>query len=135
MQIHLLHTVSLKVSDSNNPSVFDVSNAQFTISAPTIVITTPNGGETFQSGFTPNIQFQTLGVDSVFIEYSIDGGSNFITVINTFNVWDANNHFQWVVPNTPSNNCLVRIKDVAMGLVTDVSDFTFAIALEDYLHV
>ncbi|HRG59539.1 MAG TPA: PKD domain-containing protein [Bacteroidia bacterium] len=117
----------VKVEDSSNPSVFDISNAQFTISAPTISISAPNGGETFQSGNTPYIQFDVLGVDSVFIEYSIDGGTNWTTIVSAFNVWDGYNYYQWLVPNTPSNNCLVRIKDLATGLISDVSDFTFAI--------
>lgn len=117
----------VKVSDSNNPSNFDISNAEFTISAPTITINSPNGGETYQSGNTPYIWFDVLGVDSVFIEYSINGGSNWVTVSSAYNVWDGTNYFTWLVPNTPSNNCLIRIKDITNAAIIDESDFTFAI--------
>jgi photosystem II stability/assembly factor-like uncharacterized protein len=117
----------VRVTDANNPSVFDISDAQFTIASPSILISTPNGGETFQSGNTPYVQFDVLGVDSVSIEYSIDGGTNWLVVSNAFNVWDGYNYFQWLVPNTPSNNCLIRINDVTNNTITDVSDFTFTI--------
>lgn len=116
-----------KVSNSNDLSVFDINDAPFTISAPTIAVVYPNGGETFQSGDTYYMQFETVGVDSVKIEYSIDGGANWVVETNAVNTNDGNNYYLWLVPNAPSTNCLVRMKDVATGLIVDESDFPFAI--------
>lgn len=117
----------VKVSNSNDLSIFDISDVRFTIGSPTIEITDPNGGETFQSGNTTYMQFECLGVDSVKIEYSIDGGNNWLVENSSFNAFDGINYYLWLVPNSPSNNCLIRISDVSDGLIVDQSDFPFAI--------
>jgi photosystem II stability/assembly factor-like uncharacterized protein len=117
----------VKVSNSNDLSVFDISDARFTISSPSITIDYPNGGETFQSGNTYYLQYQAIGVDSAKLEYSINGGATWATIINSFNTYDGNNYYQWLIPNSPSNDCLIRVSDVATGLIVDQSDFPFAI--------
>jgi photosystem II stability/assembly factor-like uncharacterized protein len=117
----------VKVSNSNDLSIFDISDSEFTIAAPSLTIIAPNGGETYESGNTYYLQFEDLGVDSVMIEYSTDGGINWNLISSSFNAYDGNNFYTWLVPNSPSNNCLLRIKDVLNGVITDVSDFPFAI--------
>jgi hypothetical protein len=117
----------VRVRNSNSQSVFDVSDARFTIGAPSIEISYPNGGETLESGHTYYMQFNSLGVDSTVIEYSINGGVNWLNVESSFTTFNGNNYYIWIVPNNPSNNCFVRVKDVLTGNIIDQSDFPFTI--------
>jgi len=92
---------------------------------PSIDITSPNGGETWQVGSTQNISWtsnETSG--NVRIEYSIDSGSSWTDVIN--NTPDDGSYY-WTVQNNPSTTCLVRISDTD-GSPTDQSNEVFTIA-------
>jgi len=117
----------VKVSNANDLLVYDISDSRFTIATPTLTMDYPNGGETFESGNTYYLQYHAIGVDSVKIEYSINGGSAWTTIENSYNTYDGNNYYLWLTPNTPSSNCLIRITDVSSGSVIDESDFPFAI--------
>lgn len=117
----------VKVSNANDLSVYDINALEFNIVAPSLTVNYPNGGETFQSGNTYYLQYQAYGIDSVAIEYSINGGSNWLAIDNGISSFDGNNYYNWLVPNTPANNCLIRVKDVATGLVIDQSNFSFSI--------
>ncbi|MFN4812772.1 MAG: T9SS type A sorting domain-containing protein [Bacteroidota bacterium] len=117
----------VRVSNTNDLSVFDINQAPFTITAPYITVVYPNGGETFQSGYDYFIEFDAVGVDSAMIEYSINGGTTWTPIISSYAIGSVTNYYQWVVPNTPSNNCLLRIKDTQTGAIIDQSDFSFAI--------
>lgn len=117
----------VKVSNSNDLSVFDVNDERFTIAAPSLQMNYPNGGETFQSATTFYVQFQALGVDSVMIEFTTNGGATWSTVASSVNANDGNNYYPWLVPNTPSNDCYFRVTDVLTGTIVDQSDFPFTI--------
>ena len=60
---------------------------------------------------------------NVNIEYSTDGGSTWQTVIT--NTLDSGS-YPWLIPTTPSSNCVVKICDAAMNGCCDVSG-TFTI--------
>lgn len=117
----------IKVSNSNDLSVYGINDQPFSISSPTLTLLSPNGGETLQSGNMFYLSYDIFGIDSVEIDYSIDGGNSWISIGTHVYTYDGVNYFSWVVPNTPSNNCLLRVTDEATGLITDVSDFPFAI--------
>jgi hypothetical protein len=97
---------------------------------PDVTITAPNGGEQWRIGSSHTITWtNTGGVDAVdSLWYSADGGANwsFITGLD-----GPTNFHPWSVPNTPSTNCLVRVKaDNAGGWDDDTSD-PFTIAHDD----
>ena len=123
-------TCLVKVSEYNNPSVFDISDAVFTI-APALTIITPNGNNMFEEWRVctqTSIQWFSGGTSNSFkIEYSTNGGSSWNSITNNF-ISSGNNHsYEWSMPNTPSQNCLVRVTDNANSLKTDVSDAVFTI--------
>jgi Leucine-rich repeat (LRR) protein len=115
----------IRISDTDGYP-YDTSNAVFTISpAPFIMITSPNGGEDWQVGSNYDITWtsvKTLGF--VKIEYSTNNGSDWSDVTT---ITSDDGTYPWTVPDTPSENCLVRISDMD-GDPSDVSDGTFVIS-------
>jgi hypothetical protein len=108
-------------------SVFDDS-ATFSIvddGVARIFVTSPNGGENLVVGTSYDITWITTGtVGDVKIEYSIDSGSTWTTIIaGTTN----NGTYAWTVPNAVTSECLVRISEATDNDPTDTSDATFSI--------
>jgi len=117
------------VSESDE-EVSDVSDGVFSIvlpTVPTITVETPNGGEFLYVGYPYNITWTTTGeegeIEEVFIEYSSNGGNSWQTVSASA---DNDGHFEWIVPDDPSDSCLVRIRDTD-GSPVDVSNAVFTI--------
>lgn len=106
-------TCKIKVSETYG-ELFDISDALFAIvSTPTITVTSPNGGESWAAGSIHDITWTYTGIiGSIFIEYSTNGGNSWTT---TAAATPNDGSFSWIVPYTPSQNCLVRVK----GLDTD----------------
>lgn len=125
--------VKVVVYDGGQNSAVDESDAVFTIAAdvspPTIEVIEPNGGEdwgTFEWHTITWIANDNVGVvgDSIF--YSINNGGEW-TLIATHT--GNPQTFAWQVPNTPSDECLVKVKvfDASNNCTEDVSDDNFII--------
>ena len=97
--------------------------------APTLRVTSPNGGEVWQAGSTHPITWTSSGsIANVKIEYSttspwdgqlVDPKTVVASVPNT-------GSYQWVVPQALSMVCYVRVSDAA-GTTSDTSDAAFGI--------
>jgi YD repeat-containing protein len=100
----------VRVTD-NASGMFDVSDAVFIIEEPAfITITSPNGGEYWETGSIHDITWTTIGpVGNVKILYSLNGGSSWSTIVSST---PNDGSFTWTVPGTTSNNCRVRITDI-----------------------
>jgi ribonuclease PH len=120
----------VRVNAYNNPSVYDVSDAVFTI-APALTILTPNGNNALDEWRVctqTTIQWTSGGTSSSFkIEYSVNGGQTWSNIISSFSSSGTNHTYNWTIPNTPSTQCLVRVTDNGNSLKTDVSDAVFTI--------
>jgi Leucine-rich repeat (LRR) protein len=99
---------------------------------PTLTVTAPDGGQSWEVTTTQSITWNSTGnITDVKIEYSTDNGSTWNTIIAS----TANSgSYNWTVPNTPSTNCLVKISDTA-GPATDTSNGVFTIAQQRTLTV
>lgn len=87
-------------------------------------VISPAGGELLIQGETVPVTWSPdFSVDSVLIELSTDGGTNWEEVTRTVNdlVYD------WEVPSLTSADCFLRISDLADGDPVDVSDSPFRI--------
>jgi probable HAF family extracellular repeat protein len=103
-----------------------LDNVTVTIETATLLLLKPNGGESLTSGKAYPIKWSSTGsIDNVLIEYSIDNGSNWTSVIplNTGN----NGLYNWRVPAVDSNQCLVNISDACDPNISDTSDSVFTI--------
>ena len=111
--------------DYQNNCKYDISNANFTINTVVPVVTSPNGGEIFDWDKTAYIYWdKATYYSNVRIEYSSNGGSTW-NVITTSN--GNNGYYAWTIPQIVSNNCLVRVSNIADLSSYDVSDAVFSI--------
>ncbi len=81
----------------------------YTANAPSITITSPVTGDTWQAGTYHDINWTTIAGDGtitgVDLEYSTDGGSTWTTIV-TGTADDGT--YSWLVPNDPSTNCYIK---------------------------
>ncbi|MES2655144.1 MAG: metallophosphoesterase [Bacteroidota bacterium] len=91
-----------------------------------INVLAPNGGETLSAGNTYAIKwFNNTSITKIKIEYSTNGSiwstiaSNVLSSLGTIN---------WLIPNTPSSQCMLRISDSANVAVFDTTNARFTIA-------
>jgi hypothetical protein len=103
----------------------DTSDAVFTISpVPFITVTSPNGGENWQVGSSHDITWTSANTSgTVKIEYSTNNGSAWTEIIASM---PDTGIYQWNIPNTPSDSCLVSVSDT-VGTLSDTSDGVFTI--------
>lgn len=132
-----------------NPGILNKLKITLTYTAaPAMVqVVQPNGGENLFVGQTYQIVWNASGINNVKLEYSTNGGSswNYIATVPAYTaskVKLSGKHpkdpdaviegtlgtYSWVVPNTPSNQCLVRVSDNDNPSVFDVSDNFFSIS-------
>ncbi|MFH1676722.1 MAG: hypothetical protein ABIC40_06820, partial [bacterium] len=119
----------IKITDSDDESVSDISQSPFTIELPSnqILVTSPNGGETFNTGDPMTITW--IGdptIDNVKIEISLNAGAEFSTVIEST---PNDSSYDWpsIPPNDASDSCRIKISDVDNSSVYDISDDNFTI--------
>lgn len=123
----------VKVSEFGNPSVFDVSNAVFSIVTPYITVNSPNGGETWNGCTSQSISWSGYGVSGPYkVEYSTDNGVNYTTLVSS----TSSSSYTWnPVPNSQSNNTLIRVSLVSNSSVYDESNAVFTISQQTYIIV
>jgi PKD repeat protein len=116
----------IRVSQMGNSSLFDISDATFTISGPFIQVTQPNGGEIYLSG--------QQGVEIYWNSPGFYGNVNVLFSNNNGNTWiplDTNiyNNGYSVVdfPSVVSTQCLIKIEDANNSNFFDVSNATFTL--------
>lgn len=93
-----------------------------------IVVTRPNGGETYLGGTYHAIHWNWYGSSAlVRIDYSTDGGTSWNTIVSS----TANDgNYPWNVPYTSTTypNCRVRVSHATNPNIYDISDANFTIA-------
>ena len=76
-----------------------------------ITITYPVGGEVFAIGSNPVITYTSTGTSgSINLDYSTNGGVTWNAISS--NQPDIGSYNGWIIPNTPSTNCKIRIRDI-----------------------
>lgn len=91
-----------------------------------LTLNTPNGGEFWQVGKTPEIMWNSAGLSSdIDLEYSVNNGASWSPIAT---VPYTTNSYSWTIPNTPSTNCLVR---ATSGVISDTSDTVFEISSDN----
>jgi photosystem II stability/assembly factor-like uncharacterized protein len=95
-----------------------------------INLLTPNGGENWQHGSTYVITWISNDIENLRIEYSTDNGYSWQNIIQSIPA--SIESFSWLIPNTPSLNCLVKLTDTSDETIYDLSDTVFAISSEEF---
>lgn len=91
-----------------------------------LTLTSPNGAENWQVGSSHNITWTSQNFSNpVKIEYSIDNGSNYTTIVSST---PNDGSYEWTIPNNRSASCYVRISDASDGNPSDENDNSFTIS-------
>ncbi len=116
----------IRVSNADNPQMFDESDKVFSISPePYVKVISPNGGESLQAGSSQNISWTSANIKDVKIEFSINNGAQW-EVITPSTPSDGN--YTWEnIPDANSSLCRIRISDAKDGMPSDTSDANFEI--------
>jgi len=126
----------VRVSETDGEPM-DTSDLEFSIEPPpppVITVTSPNGGENLITGSTHEITWTANNSHwQVKLEYSTNNAASWETII-PFTPNDGS--YTWTVPDTPSDNCLVRIRkyDADEG-PSDTSDAVFSIKQGQFLKL
>jgi zinc protease len=96
---------------------------------PTVELLVPNGGEIWLAGTVHEICWadsDDVGIVGDSLYYSVDGGTQWLPI--TYQDGDPES-YSWTVPNTPSDDCKVRITvfDWGDNSASDDSDACFSI--------
>ncbi|MCK5125970.1 MAG: hypothetical protein KAR42_06925 [candidate division Zixibacteria bacterium] len=90
----------------------------------------PNGGEGWYADETHSVSWSFPdSVLAVNIELSLDNGDTWTIVAS--GVLNSLSIYNWVVPATPSSNCLIKVTDAERPALFDVSDNQFTILVVD----
>ena len=106
-------------------SVADQADAASTINAPSLTVTSPNGGESLLLGSTATLTWSSSGLGgALHVDLSRDGGASWERILtNTAN--DGNQI--WNVVGAPTTQALVRLTSVSNPAIFDLSNATFTI--------
>ncbi len=120
----------VRVSDAGNGAILDISDANFTIGQGDTKLLSPNGGQNYYAGLTKQITWEDgmFLASAIVIEYSTDNGSTWKTITTGTN---NDGSFDWIIPQDPSTQALVRVSEFGNPSVNDVSDANFT--LSDYI--
>jgi len=118
--------VSLTVTNSFDSTAVLSINNYIHVLHPNVAVLAPNGGETLVNGAPVTILWAaTPDIENVKIEYTVNHGLDWFTITDLCPASPAG--YEWLVPDNPSAQCLVRISDTADSTIFDVSDTTFTI--------
>jgi hypothetical protein len=130
--LHVPSTNCLVRVFKHNPAVMeigDTSDATFTINLgpPSVILGTPNGGESYLSGSTNNVYYSTTGsIDSLDLYFSSDNGITW-SLIKT-GVDPLNYFTSFAYPDVQSNNCKLKLVDPNNLSIKDSSDNVFSLS-------
>ncbi|MDW7996859.1 MAG: zinc-dependent metalloprotease [Bacteroidota bacterium] len=100
----------VRVEDTAIPALYSQS-APFAIGVPTLRLLTPNGGERWTAGTRQLIRWESDFISRLRIEYSTDGGSSWMLIRTTYDARQQS--YEWLVPNTPTEQALVRLRNLS----------------------
>lgn len=116
---------TLRVSRTNDNTIFDTSDSSFTIPTPNLEITSPNGGEILLPGETASITWlQEYVTGNVDLKLSRDNGQSWETLVNQY----TGTQFDWTVAGSGTDDAIIRIFSNGVTGLKDTTDAVFSIA-------
>lgn len=113
----------IRIADASDPSKFGTSG-QFTIlETPVITLTSPAGGEIWntEKPYFISWNYDNPTASYIYIEYSTDNGQNW-NYIGYAPVAGTEGSFEWTTPVVNSDQCKVRIMDYYLNFINDSSE-------------
>ena len=136
-KLHLFTSWCPEVGTTN----FDINASQriwnFFKNTTKVNVIAPNGGEQWMMGDTVEIKWNSLRVDSIKIQLSLNDGIDWITITEST---PSDGNYEWMVqaPDT-SQECIIKINYEEDSSIFDESDTTFYIrnptSVNDYTNI
>ncbi|MCK4530454.1 MAG: C10 family peptidase, partial [Candidatus Marinimicrobia bacterium] len=118
----------IKITDINDVNIYDKSDNVFSILPYELTLNSPNGSNYCIPGTSVLIFWKSTPVSNIKIEYTTNNGNTWTEIVASV---DASlGIYNWIIPNTLSDQCKVRITDITNSLIFDESDNTFEIGEE-----
>jgi hypothetical protein len=113
----------IRISDASDSSKFGISGMFTILETPVITLTSPTGGEIWNTGATYNINwtYDNPSASYVYLEYSTDSGQTW-NFINYSMVSGTEGNYEWVTPVISSEECQIRIMDYYLNFVSTISN-------------
>lgn len=119
-------TARIRILSVNNPAIGDTSDANFTITPPTITVTSPNGGETWTMNQSRVITWTSQAVTgNVRVELNRNFPSGAWTTLFANLTNDGSE--SWTVTGPVTTTARVRLVAIADTSINDVSNANFII--------
>ena len=117
----------IKITDTSNSSIYDFSDAFFTLSSPTITVTSPNGGENWYLGSTHNITWSTSCAGS-YVKIELYKSDIYYKTISSSTSNDGS--YSWSIPSsyTASIYYKIKITDTSNSSTYDYSNSYFKLS-------
>ncbi|MBI3195277.1 MAG: choice-of-anchor B family protein [Ignavibacteriae bacterium] len=126
----------IRVRDVSDTTLLDLSSSSFTIFVSVSVnLLIPNGGEIWESESMHQISWSYENVSNVTIEYSLDAGATWTTIVADTTA--STGIIDWQLPNiSDTTEALVRIINLGNPSVADTSDASLTIInIQPQLHL
>ncbi len=118
-----IRLTSLSYGNVSSSNAFTITSA----SVPNLTVSSPNTSLIWNAGSSQNITWILSGsVENVKLEYTTNNGTSWNTITNSTSAIAQS--YTWVVPNTPSTSCRIRVSDATNSVLNDISDALFKIA-------
>lgn len=96
------------------------------IALPSISLTNPNGGQNYFSGYSKNITWNSAGIQNVKLELTTNNGNSWSIINSSYPA--VSQSYAWIVPNSPSSQCKIRISDASNSNIVTTSQSVFSIS-------
>jgi len=116
----------IKITSTSMTSVYDYSNAYFSITAPTITVTSPNGGEVWGTGSDYTIYWTSENNPGSYVKIELYKGASLSSTLSSSTLNDG--YFGWTIPvgQTVGTDYRVKISSTTTSAY-DYSDGYFSI--------
>jgi hypothetical protein len=119
---------SIRITSRRNPFFTDTSDRNFTVVAPSLTLTSPNGGETWAPGTTQTIRWTFTGGPGTYLKIELLKGEVLNRTITRLAL-TTRGSFNWRIPalQVPGADYSIRITSRTIPSCTDVTDLVFTI--------
>jgi hypothetical protein len=116
-------TTRIRLMDVDNSGLYD-ETGDFTLNG--LLLTSPKSSEILYAGTTHNILWRKANVNKVKLEYSINNGTSWITIISEIDA--ALGAYNWNVPKSTSTNCKIKVTSLEDATIFDSNTLPFTIS-------
>jgi molybdopterin-binding protein len=120
---------TIKVTSTTNSAISDTSNGPFTITGPSITVTSPNGGETLVRGSVATLTWSYTGNPGASVKIQLYNGTTLSRTITSSTPLSAGT-YKWAISSLQSlgSNYKIKITSTTNSTISDTSNGTFTIA-------